>query len=205
MAEPAFAADWNDEPADVTPEFQAAVVRYFTGHRWTEADLDHLPRGPRYEIIDGRLHVTPPPSESHQDWCTWAFRALDRAAPPGWRVRWEIGLAAVDDRYVPDLVVLSPETPRAESNFNPVVPALVLEVESKSTKGVDRGEKLDAYAAAGFGGYWRIERAGRLTVSRLEGDRYTQIADVESGEKITLDWPYPLAFVLPYPHEIAGA
>ncbi|MDQ5853231.1 MAG: Uma2 family endonuclease, partial [Chloroflexota bacterium] len=38
-----------------------------TARRWTLADLEGLPDdGPRYELIDGELHVTTAPHFSHQ-------------------------------------------------------------------------------------------------------------------------------------------
>jgi Uma2 family endonuclease len=36
--------------------------------RWTRSDLDRLPDdGNRYEVIDGQLLVTPPPSVAHEE------------------------------------------------------------------------------------------------------------------------------------------
>jgi hypothetical protein len=105
--------------------------------RWTPADLRELPDdGRRYELIDGRLLVSPPAGEDHQSLCRSVLLALHGAAPEGWRVLSEIGLAIGDDRVIPDLVVLPPDTPKANADYNDVEvvrPALVIEVESPST------------------------------------------------------------------------
>lgn len=151
----------------------------------------------RYEIIDGRLQVTPPASEDHQTPSKGVFKALEEAAPAGWRVLWDIGLRFVDgDCTVPDLVVLGPETPRANADYNDVTavrPALVVEVESRSTRKTDRGSKLIAYAEAGIPAYWRIQRDGTVHIHALAApDVYSLVATVKPGETWQAAWPYPV-------------
>jgi Uma2 family endonuclease len=182
---------------EVADAFGTAIIRFMTERRWTEADLAHLPRENRYEIIDGRLLVTPPASETHEDWCDWARFLLHSAAPSGWRVKSNIGLRYPGHNLIPDLVALSPNTPRAESDYNPVVPALVVEVESPSTRAVDRVDKLEAYAAAGIGTYWRIERTGIVNIYRLTDDGYGEPLVLKPGESAELDHPYPVTVTVP--------
>jgi Uma2 family endonuclease len=196
MAQPAHQADWPMPPG-VADAFGTAAIRFMTGRRWTEADLAHLPSENRYEIIDGRLLVTPPASESHQDWAAWAFRALDRAAPAGWRIQWDIGLRLGEDSVIPDLVVLPPSAPRAESDYNMVIPALVVEVESRSTKAIDRVDKFEVYATAGIPAYWRIERSGKVSIYRLAGDSYGEPLALGPGDTAELDYPYPVTVTVP--------
>jgi len=184
-------------PSGVADAFGTAAVRFLTERHWTEADLSHLPHENRYEIIDGRLLVTPPASEDHEDWCDWARYLLHEAAPAGWRVKSNIGLAIGDDRYIPDLVVLPPEAPRANREYNPVLPALVVEVESPSTKAIDRVDKFEAYAAAGIRGYWRIERTGCVTTYRLLDGAYVQDRVLKPGNTAELDYPYPVRVTVP--------
>ena len=183
----------EDRGADgITDTEGIAAVRFMT-RNWTGDDLEHLPSGNRYEILDGRLLVTPPASEAHQNLAKWLFRYLDRAVPDdGWRVQWDIGLDyGVTRRFIPDLVVLPPEAPEAAQQYNAIVPALVVEVESKSTKDVDRVGKAEAYAEAGIESYWRMERDGRLTIGHLDGDRYKETA-YAPDEAVTVDHPYPV-------------
>lgn len=153
--------------------------------------------GSRHEIIDGRLQLTPPASEDHQIPAAGAYGLLKAAAPAGWRVLWDIGLELPDgDCAVPDLVVLDPETPRATSDYNDVTvvrPALVVEIESRSTRKTDRGSKLVAYAEASIPGYWRVQRDGTAHVHALAGpDAYTLLATVKPGETWRASWPYPV-------------
>ncbi|MGH3740173.1 MAG: Uma2 family endonuclease, partial [Micromonosporaceae bacterium] len=192
MAQPTHQADWPMPPG-VADAFSTAAVRFMTQRHWTESDLSHLPQENRYEIIDGRLLVTPPASEDHQDWCSWAFRILDHAAPQGWRVQWDIGLRLGENLFIPDLVVLAPDAQRANTNYNRVTPAVVVEVESRSTKSVDRVDKLEAYAEAGIGSYWRIERDGKVNIYRLGGDVYSEPLALGPGNAAELDHPYPVS------------
>src|SRR5262245_49917998 len=131
---------------------------------WTEADLADLPDdGHRYEIIDGRLYVSPPAGENHQSASADLFFALRMAAPPGWRVLYEIGIAIDNDRFIPDLLVLPPGTPAANEDYNDVTavrPALVVEIASKSTETTDQGDKMIAYARGAIPAYWRVDRDG---------------------------------------------
>lgn len=181
----------HDNSSEITdPQGRAAV--YFITRNWKRDDLEHLPSGNKYEILDGRLLVTPPASENHQSWAIWLLRHLDRAAPEGWRVRWDIGLDyAVDRCFIPDLVVMGPHVPEAASQWNALVPDLVVEVESASTKGVDRTDKAEAYAEAGIMSYWRVDRKGAITVGRLDGDAYAETA-YAPGETFTVEHPYPV-------------
>ncbi len=76
-------------------------------HGWTLADLEDLPDDAgRYELVDGGLLVTPPPTQQHQELAHDLRERLERAAPPGWRVRVEYPLPfAEDTQRVPDVVV----------------------------------------------------------------------------------------------------
>ena len=164
---------------------------------WTQAALRELPNdGRRYEIIDGRLYVSPPAGEDHQAIGVRLVVALQLAAPAGWRVLYEVGVQIDDDCLIPDLMVLPPTTPAANSNFNDVKairPALVVEIASKSTQTTDKGDKLVAYARAGIPSYWRVDRDGTTFVHRLlEAGVYTLAATIRPGETHDVEWPYPI-------------
>jgi len=197
MAMPAYAEGWDDVPQpERSDPFAQAVLQVMTGHTWTEADLAHLPREYRYEIIDGRLLATPPASEDHQVWCSWAYDVLRPAAPTGWRVLWDIGLRLGDDLFIPDLVVLPPDTPVASRAYNSVFPALVVEAESRSTKSVDRVDKLERYEL-GIEAYWRIERTGTVNIYRLTGGGYGEPLVLKPGDSAELDFPFPATVTVP--------
>lgn len=166
---------------------------------WTEEDLARLPQdGTRYEIIDGRLYVTPPAGESHQSPAARLLAILLAAAPAGWRVLHEIGLRIGPDRLVPDLIVLPPGTPTADHAFNDVAviqPALVIEVASKSTETIDKGSKAVVYARGGIPLYWRVTRDCVVHMHQLvKKDEYGLLATVEPGEEHDVLWPFWFTF-----------
>ncbi|MFG3686981.1 Uma2 family endonuclease [Micromonospora sp. NPDC047740] len=79
---------------------------------WREQDLFDLPEdGNRYEIIDGSLHVTPPPGYGHQLLADEIRSAIQAAAPTGWWVIREAGLRAPGANLIPDITVLRPSPP----------------------------------------------------------------------------------------------
>jgi Uma2 family endonuclease len=161
----------------------------------TEDDLDNLPRdGNRYEIIDGSLHVTPPASDVHHEWADNIRAVLYGAAPPGWRAIREIGVRVPGGLVIPDLTVLRPGAPRDRKWADPVDVALVVEVESRSSRRHDRFTKLGLYAEAGIESYWRIERTDAGPVahlySRADAGHYEIHCSVQPGETVTADLPY---------------
>jgi Uma2 family endonuclease len=171
-------------------------------HDWTEADLDTLPDdGSRYEIIDGRLLVVPPAGEVHNSRGTELLTQLKNAAPDGWRVVYEIGLAIDEDRLVPDLIVLPPNAPIANAAFNDVKvvkPQLVIEIASRSTETTDAGNKLIAYARAGIPAYWRVARDGKMFLHALmEAGAYGLVATIAPGARHHVLFPFPLELRAP--------
>ncbi|MEN3612219.1 Uma2 family endonuclease [Plantactinospora sp. ZYX-F-223] len=135
---------------------------------WTEDDLRTLPAdGHRYEIIDGSLHVTPPADFQHHELADEIRAALRAAAPSKWRVIREIGLRVPGGNAIPDITVLRPSAPQDAMWADPEDVALVVEVESPSSRRHDRFTKLGLYAEAGIESYWRIERAERGPIAHL--------------------------------------
>ena len=164
---------------------------------WTERDLDHLPEdGHRYEIIDGSLHVTPPASFGHHELADEIRATLRAALPKGWRVIREAGLRLPDGNVIPDVTVLRPGTSADEMWALPADVALVVEVESPSSRRQDRFTKLGLYAEAGIESYWRIERTGRGPVAHLycraEAGHYELHRSVAPDEALKVELPYPV-------------
>ena len=130
---------------------------------WTLDDLDTLPDdGQRYELVDGGLVVTPPPTQQHQNLANDLRDRLQTAAPSGWRVRQEFPLPfAQDTLRIPDVVVHRwPLQHPRDDDRNPVSPAdvgLIVEVVSPTTRRTDRFAKPGEYAEAGVGLFWRLE------------------------------------------------
>jgi Uma2 family endonuclease len=171
-------------------------------HVWTEADLGRLPDdGSRYEIVDGRLVVVPPASEAHQARSGSIYTQLMNASPQGWRVLYEIGLAVSEDRFVPDLLVLPPGTPPANSAYNEasiIKPQLIVEIASRSTETTDAGNKVVAYARAEVPAYWPVVRDGKMYLHALmDAGSYGLIATIAPGESHDVRFPFPLSLRAP--------
>jgi Uma2 family endonuclease len=74
---------------------------------WSFDQLQDLPDdGRRYEVVDGHLVVTPPPSQAHQLVANRLLRELLVACPPDWEVLSEFALPLGSDGRVPDLAVV---------------------------------------------------------------------------------------------------
>lgn len=65
-----------------------ALLMAPAGPEWTHDDLDALPEGGllRYELVDGQLLVSPPPSIEHQRVSGGRYRLLVAQCPPGLEV-----------------------------------------------------------------------------------------------------------------------
>jgi Uma2 family endonuclease len=162
---------------------------------WTEPDLHLFPQdGHRYEIVDGCLHVTPPPPESHESVVRSVVTTLRSAAPPGWWVCDRLGVVIGESNLVPDVAVLRPRSSGAVWS-DPGDVALVVEVETPETQRYDRFLKPSLYAEAGIPSYWRIE-PGRATpllrTYELSGALYHPVHSIEGAEPVKLDAPYPM-------------
>ncbi len=165
---------------------------------WTEADLARVERdGHRYEIVDGSLIVTPPAGDWHQTVEPNVWLLLKTAAPQGWRVQPERGVKAGDNRFEPDVVVFRPGSDITDTYVDASAVALVVEVESRSTRTNDRGNKLVAYAEAGIESYWRVERSADGPVVHVYhlaagAETYALMASIGPGERRHVDLPYPV-------------
>lgn len=160
--------------------------------RWTRPDLHLFPQdGHRYEIVDGSLHVTPPAPAPHDAMVESVVGTLRAAAPPGWWVCSRMGIAMEASSLVPDVTVLRPRS-SGSIWVDPADVALVVEVETDETRRYDRLLKAAVYASAGIPGYWRVEAGPVLRVGTLAGGAYLPGRDVEAGEHVKLDGPYPI-------------
>jgi Uma2 family endonuclease len=158
------------------------------GIRFEAGDIWDTPEdGNRYEVIDGELYVTPPPTLAHQNASStlhgylWPYvrqRRLGKlfSAP--------VGVVLDDENGIqPDLVYVSRErlgilSERAIEG----APDLVMEVLSPSTQSRDRGLKMRRYAAAGVPHYWIVDpRARALEEYRLTASGYELVGTSGPG------------------------
>ena len=132
------------------------------GRPLTVDDLDVLPDdGHRYELLDGSLLVTPAPAWGHQAVAKNVTLLLDENCPPDLRVvpapfEWRI---RSDTALQPDVLVARfadlDAAPGRKHLLAP--PLLVVEVQSPSTRRIDRMTKLAAYDDEGVAAYWIVE------------------------------------------------
>ena len=150
--------------------------------QWTYQDLLGLPDdGYRYEIIEGELFVSPPPTIDHQNAVSsllTAMRAHARSNDLGLVLTAPIGVRLSDEEVTvqPDILFVSRD--RATIIGEDVIdgaPDLVVEVLSPSNWVYDRGRKQETYRQAGVREYWIVDyRARTVDVLVLEGREYVQ-------------------------------
>jgi Uma2 family endonuclease len=163
---------------------------------WTFDDLQTLPDdGWRYEVVDGALLMTPPPTDFHQAVGRRLFRQLDRQAPPDWEPVYEVAFRVRTDGRVPDLAVLRaglPVRPR-EVAYAPSDFGLLVEVVGPTSTGMDRVLKPAEYAAAGVPYFWRVETEPLVEIIAYEpGDgSYRESGRLSQG-RAALPAPYPV-------------
>ena len=151
--------------------------------RWE--DLPHDEQGPRMELVDGSLHVTPLGDLRHQRLVTRLSHQLSAIAPPDRVVLAGANVlrrAATDRLLIPDVVVLA-EDAFAEGGVyaDPSDVLLAVEVESPSTRSSDRLLKRDLYAQWKLPDYWIIDPE-RSTLSRLQLGADRQYAEGRGSE-----------------------
>lgn len=161
---------------------------------WRFEDLVDLPDdGHRYEVVDGALVVSPPPSQRHQWIGAELMRQLVLQCPPSWRVVYEFAIPLGTDGRVPDLAVVDARAPVGPGPPYPVGPehvGLVVEVVSASSRKTDRFAKPGEYAEAGIPLFWRVETdPGLLLLAhRLAGQAYDLVAEVSSVGAVPVPW-----------------
>ncbi len=155
---------------------------------WTYEDYAALPDdGHRYEIVNGVLVMTPPPTPEHQSinlrlshylFVHAELVGLGRvfAAP----IDVDLGPKNV---FQPDVIVLLNEhLDRVAAKKIIGAPDLVVEVASQSTAAYDRLTKYEAYARAGIAEYWIVKPASRtVEVLALEDGEYRSLG-IFSGQ-----------------------
>lgn len=160
---------------------------------WRFDQLGGLPDdGRRYEVVDGLLVVSPPPTAWHQVVAAGLLRQLTAAAPPVWRPLYELGLPLGTDGRVPDLSVVSARAPVGPGAPLPAPEhvGLVVEVVSPSSRKTDRFAKPGEYAEAGIPLFWRVETEPDLLLvaHRLAGDTYEQVALLHHAGPVPVPW-----------------
>ena len=170
---------------------------------WTIDDLDEdYGDARRYEIVDGSLHVSPPPFFQHTLIEGRLVARLQAQAPAGVDALTGAGIHKVIDAthwLIPDAVVLRAGTAvRRPDYLAPEDLLLAVEVVSTSSVTHDWMTKRGLYARLGIEHYWIIEQAHelRLTALRLKGPEFEQVAVFGADDVVELEEPFPVRFRL---------
>lgn len=158
---------------------------------YTEADLETFPdNGNRFEIIDGRLIVTPPGTDKHGRLQLALGAVILSAAPGTYVVLTECGIRIPGGNLVADVAVLHPFGRRGVTWRDARDVALVVEIASASSAQFDATDKLASYARAGIASYWRVEQDGTTHVYELSDGGYKEIEVVMPGAEWTASAPF---------------
>lgn len=158
--------------------------------QWAYEDWLRLPDdGFRYEVLNGELFVSPPPSISHQDASTELAarmrmyanqRNLGKvlAAPTGVR------LPGQPIPVQPDILFVRKERQAIIGHeYVEGAPDLVVEILSPGNWLYDRKQKMQAYREAGVSEYWIVDyRTKTIEVFVLEEGTFALVGQYGLGE-----------------------
>ncbi|MDA0565760.1 Uma2 family endonuclease [Streptomonospora sp. S1-112] len=167
----------------------------------TVDDLERMPDdGRRYELVDGRLDVSPAPKPGHARVEHRLACHLESVCPPGFKVFRGAGIdlnARRTHHRIPDLSVFADHKLPASGYFEDP-PVLAVEVVSPESRFRDHHTKLREYAAFGIGSYWIVTPdpvTPGITEFRLDGGEYRGVADALNFDVLSTDVPFPVRVV----------
>lgn len=172
----------------------------------TVDDLKRLPDdGRRYELVDGRLDVSPSATRKHGRVENRLAFVLTGSAPDEYEVLSDIGInlnAARTHHRIPDVMVRLD----VEDEDYPIKPP-VLAVEVVSTESVLRDHHIKRREYAGFGieAYWIITPSAEnpsILEFCLENGEYQAVQEVLGEDTFATDFPFPVKFV---PHWLVAS
>ena len=178
---------------------ESAEGEYPPQGQWTYKDYLRVPDdGWKYEVMKGRLYMTPAPAPHHQRvilrLSTQLMAFVDE------RKLGEVFIAPLDvilpnglgTPVQPDIFfVAARDAEMVGEKYVQGVPALIVEVLSPSNWLDDRRTKLEIYAEAGVAEYWIVDPRDRtIEVFALNEDRYDlheRFGDGETASSRLLD------------------
>jgi Uma2 family endonuclease len=158
--------------------------------KWTYDDWARLPDdGTRYEVIDGELYMTPPPSVPHQSALVYLVTKMSNFVESrglGYVLPAPLGVRLPNQPVPlePDIVfVSSARKAIIGREYVEGVPDLLVEILSPSNWMYDRHEKFRLYQTSGVPEYWIVDyRAKTVEVFVLEEGEFTLIGKWGAGE-----------------------
>jgi Uma2 family endonuclease len=178
--------------------------------RWEELGED----GNRYEVIDGVLYMSTAPRPLHQLVSRLAERALYEQIDDqdiGITLHAPIGLFMPGcDPVQPDLLVIRTED---QDIIQPTgiegIPALLVEILSRSTRNYDLVIKRAAYARAGVPEYWVLRPQQRDILVHSDPDpangQYRLVTPLPpDGELVSPTLPFRALVAVFFPEQLPG-
>ncbi|WP_246025175.1 Uma2 family endonuclease [Saccharopolyspora antimicrobica] len=166
----------------------------------TVDDLKQLPDdGRRYELVDGRLDVSPSPVFRHSDTESRLHLHLGNNAPKGYKVLQGAGYNFNGNRRhhrIPDLSVIHSDA--AEFPYLTRPPLLAIEVVSPESVLRDHHTKHREYAEFGIQAYWIVTPAPDepgIIEFRLSDGAFRNVQQVIGEDTFTTDFPFPIRIV----------
>lgn len=168
------------------------------GRAWTPDDLDGLPEGARYEILDGALVVSPKERFLNSRASVVLAQQIRSQLPARWFCERELDLDLGTSWVIADLAVgrTDASAPPGQMSWRAQDLALVVELESPTSRRRDRLLKPSLYAEARIDNYWRVvlEPQPRIVAYKVSEGAYVEVARLTSrgavpllGEMIELD------------------
>ncbi|ASU86166.1 Uma2 family endonuclease [Nocardiopsis gilva YIM 90087] len=166
----------------------------------TVEDLQRMPDdGRRYELVGGRLDVSPAPVSLHTRIETRLSYHLTGIAPDGYEVQTGPGVnfnADRTDHRIPDVAVFREED--FEEPYFTRPPLLAVEVVSPDSIFRDNHTKRSEYEKFGIESYWIInplaDKPGLLELRLVDG-AYREVSQVFGMSLFETDAPFPVKFV----------
>lgn len=172
-----------------------------TLEQWDALEVAHTRR---WELSEGTLILSPRPLVAHQRISKRLTRLLDDHLPDGLEALPEIEVTtsasfppSVRD---PDIVVIRSRAVQGRTVRVPAAHvALVVEIVSPGSRGMDHVMKLHEYAKAGIEHYWIVDAEAPtgewFLAYRLDGDVYRPVAALD-GERVQVREPVVMEFTL---------
>jgi Uma2 family endonuclease len=172
---------------------------WFHDGPWTEEDYLMLPKGgPKIELVEGRLIVSPAPRKAHQQLMQRLAVFLDDQSPDDLDVVAELNVRVGPEKVLIPDVVATYEQGGDVVMHDPAQVLLIAEVLSPSNHGGEWLYKNHLYAKARIPWYLIVEVDGgepALNLQRLQDGVYTTVGKAACGQILRL--PEPLGGIDP--------
>lgn len=168
--------------------------------RWTVEDLAQIDDdNDHYELVDGRIDVSPPPNQPHPRAAARLAFHLTAIALDDVEIVIEAGVVLNSERThyrIPDLSVVQAGPITTTQIEHP--PLLAVEIMSPDSTFRDHHTKRREYASFDIPSYWvvnpSLEMPG-LIEFRLRGGDYEPVTEMLGDDTFTTDTPFPISLV----------